>query len=230
IEGYSITEGLRRRVPLLNKLTAEDVVTTPAVFQLLPHRRAVKFLDENLQPLDLDLYDVEVWKRYGWGALNSDEFRRDYEGNVEDIDLYLANTLKRARRFHEALDAVENADSPVVLLAIGGDCEETLSAPVILRDRKRNRWLTLIRPREYRTSAGVKMSKKQVTAAMYAPGDGRVTRASLLGENLTRTRDRITGFTLSRYAVFGCDLHGQLPRNKTLQDNTLTAIVGEVMN
>jgi len=24
IEGYSITEGLRRRVPLLNKLTAED--------------------------------------------------------------------------------------------------------------------------------------------------------------------------------------------------------------
>lgn len=230
VEGYSITEGLRRRVPLLNKLTAEDAARTPSVFQLMPHQQAAKFLDENLQPLDLDLYDVEVWKRYGWGALNSDEFRRDYEGNVENIDAYLANTLKRARRFHEALDAVENADSPVVLLAIGGDCEETLSAPVILRDQKRNRWLTLIRPREYRTSAGVKMSKRQVTAAMYAPGDGRVTRASLLGENLTRTRDRITGFTLSRYAVFGCDLHGQLPRNKTLQDNTLTAIVGEVMN
>src|SRR4029434_3130335 len=34
IEGYSITEGLRRRVPLLNKLTAEDVVKTPSVFQL----------------------------------------------------------------------------------------------------------------------------------------------------------------------------------------------------
>lgn len=230
VEGYSITEGLRRRVPLLNKLTAEDAARTPSVFQLMPHQQAAKFLDENLQPLDLDLYDVEVWKRYGWGALNSDEFRRDYEGNVEDIDAYLANTLKRARRFHEALDAVENPDSPVVLLAIGGDCEETLSAPVILRDQKRNRWLTLIRPREYRTSAGVKMSKRQVTAAMYAPGDGRVTRASLLGENLTRTRDRITGFTLSRYAVFGCELHGQLPRNKTLQDNTLTAIVGEVMN
>jgi pimeloyl-ACP methyl ester carboxylesterase len=230
VEGYSITEGLRRRVPLLNKLTAEDAARTPSVFQLMPHKQAAKFLDENLQPLDLDLYDVEVWKRYGWGALNSDEFRRDYDGNVENIDAYLANTLKRARRFHEALDAVENADSPVVLLAIGGDCEETLSAPVILRDQKRNRWLTLIRPREYRTSAGVKMSKRQVTAAMYAPGDGRVTRASLLGENLTRTRDRITGFTLSRYAVFGCDLHGQLPRNKTLQDNTLTAIVGEVMN
>ena len=230
VDGYSITEGLRRRVPLLNKLTAEDAARTPSVFQLMPHRKAAKFLDENLQPIDLDLYDAEVWKRYGWGAINSEEFRREYKGNVEELDVYLANTLKRARRFHEALDAVETPDAPVVLLAIGGDCEETLSAPVILRDAKKNRWVTLIRPREYRTSAGVKMSKKQVTAAMYAPGDGRVTRASLLGENLIKTRDRITGFTLSHYAVFGCDLHGQLPRNKSLQDNALTAIVGEVLN
>lgn len=230
VEGYSITEGLRRRVPLLNKLTSEDAARSPSVFQLMPHQQTVKFLDENLQPIDVDLYNVEVWKRYGWSALNSDGFRREYKGDGEDIDLYLANTLRRARRFHEALDAVESADSPVVLLAIGGDCEETLSAPVIMRDPKRNRWLTLLRPREYRTSAGVKMSKQQVTAAMYAPGDGRVTRASLLGENLLKTRDPLTGFTLSRYAVFGCDLHGQLPRNKTLQDNALTAIVGEVMN
>jgi hypothetical protein len=47
---------------------------------------------------------------------------------------------------------------------------------------------------------------------------------------LIKSRDRVTGFTLSRYAVFGCDLHGQLPRNKSLQDNALTAIVSEAMN
>ncbi len=52
VEGYSITEGLRRRVPLLNKLSAEDAVRTPSVFQLMPHSRAARFLDENLQPLD----------------------------------------------------------------------------------------------------------------------------------------------------------------------------------
>jgi hypothetical protein len=68
-----------------------------------------------------------------------------------------------------------------------------------------------------------------VTEAMYVPGDGRVTRASLLGENLFKISDAQTGFTLLRYAVFGCDLHAQLPRNKTLQDNALTAIVGEVI-
>ena len=229
VEGYSITEGLRRRVPLLNKLSAQDAATTPSVFQLMPHSRSVRFLDENLQPLDVDLYDAETWKRYGWGAIYLPEFRSRHTGSEEDLDAYLTNTLKRARRFHEALDAVESSESPVILLAIGGDCEETLSAPVILRDEKKNRWLTLTRPREYRTSAGVKMSKQKVTEAMYAPGDGRVTRASLLGENLIKSRDRITGFTLSRYAVFGCDLHGQLPRNKSLQDNALTAIVNEAM-
>ncbi len=150
-------------------------------------------------------------------------------GQADEIDAYLDATLKRARRFHQALDAVDRPASPVVLLAIGGDCEETLNSPVIFRDPKRNRWVTLTRPREFRTSAGLKVSKKIVTEAMYVPGDGRVTRASLLGENLFKIRDAQTGFTLSRYAVFGCDLHGQLPRNKSLQDNALTAIVGEVI-
>jgi pimeloyl-ACP methyl ester carboxylesterase len=241
VEGYSITEGLRRRVPLLNKLTAEDVVRTPSVFQLMPHRQAVKFLDENLQPLEVDLYDAEVWKRYGWSVIySSPDFRKRYvearngtEGahaRADELDTYLAATLQRARRFQQALDAVENSNSPVVLLAIGGDCEETLSSPVILRDQKRNQWLTITRPREYRTASGTKISKTQATQAMYAPGDGRVTRASLLGETVFRMRDSQTGFTLSRYAVFGCDLHGQLPRNKSLQDNALTAIASEVVN
>jgi hypothetical protein len=206
----------------------------------MPHARAARFIDENLQALELNLYDPEVWKRYGWSVIySSPEFRRQYAGaagtdgeNVksEELDAYLAATLRRAQRFHQALDAVENSNSPVVLLAIGGDCEETLNAPLILRDQKRNRWLTLTRPREFRTSSGLRISKQKATEAMYAPGDGRVTRTSLLGETLFKTRDTQTGFTLSRYAVFGCDLHGQLPRNKTLQDNALTAIAGELMN
>ena len=224
VEGYSITEGLRRRVPLLNKLTKEDVVRTQSVFQLMPHREAVKFLDENLKPLAVDLYDPEIWKQYGWSAIYSPDFRRHYgeiggtNGHEGELDAYLAATLRRARRFHQALDSFESSSAPITLFAIGGDCEETLNAPVILRDQKENRWLTLTRPREFRTSSGVKISKKQVIEAMYEPGDGRVTRASLVDKNLTR------------YVVFGCDLHGQLQRNKSLQDNALTAVVDEMIN
>ena len=231
VEGYSVTEGLRRRVPLLNKLTATDAARTPSVFQLLPHVGAVRFLDENFKPLAIDLYNVATWKQYGWSAIHTTDVEKTdgTNGQVAELDAYLAATLRRAQRFHQALDAVNRSASQIVLLAIGGDCEETLNSPVIFRDQKRNRWVTLTRPREFRTSTGVKVSKKDATAAMYVPGDGRVTRSSLLGENLFKVADAQTGFTLSRYAVFGCDLHGQLPRNKTLQDNALTAIVGEVM-
>jgi len=235
IAGYSITEGLRRRVPLLNKLTAEDAVRSPSVFQLMPHSGVVKFLDENLKPMPLDLYDVEVWKRYSWSPIFTSEFRRQYtnhkSANSEaDLDAYLAATLKRARKFHQALDAGLTANQPVMLLAIGGDCEETFNSPVIYRDQKNDRWVTLIRPHEFKNSAGVKVTKSQLTGVMYAPGDGRVTRKSLIGESTFFSEGRETVISLPlTYAVFGCDLHGQLQRNKMLQDNALTAIVGEVM-
>lgn len=244
IDGYSITEGLRRRVPLLNKLSAEDAIRTPSVFQLLPHGGAVSFLDENLQPIRIDLYDPEVWRRYGWSPINTAAYRERYAGQkhgadsvetntdkLKQLDAYFEATLRRVKRFHQALDAVAGSPSPVTMLAIGGDCEETLSSPVILRDEKHQRWMTLIRPQEYRTTNGTRFSKREVTEAMYAPGDGRVTRSSLLGENLAALRNgEQTGLKLPiAYAVFGCDLHGQLQRNKTLQDNALTAIVSEAM-
>jgi pimeloyl-ACP methyl ester carboxylesterase len=240
--GYSITEGLRRRVPLFNKLTKEDAISSPALFQLLPHARVARFLDEELKPLQIDLYDPEVWRRYGWSAVNDPEYRRRYsqeragttysnqsESAVAELDAYLAAVLRRAKKFHEALDATSSVAAPITLMAVGGDCEETLDAPLILRDKKTDRLITLIRPREYRTSSGKKVSKQTATEAMYAPGDGRVTRASLLGENLTSTPDGASASAGLIAAVFGCDLHGQLQRNKTLQDNALTVLVSEAM-
>ncbi len=241
IEGYSITEGLRRRVPLLNRLTAEESIAAPAIFQLLPHNNAVRFLDENLQPLQIDLYDPETWKRYGWSPINDPQYRRRYGAQSEkdqakprslaELDAYLAAVLQRAKLFHEALDMPSGEGTPVMLLAIGGDCEETLNAPIILRDTKNDRWLTLTRPRSYRTSSGKRITKQAALAAMYAPGDGRVTRRSLLGEDLAGNRRSAvidTPLPLT-YAVFGCDLHGALQRNKVLTDNALTALVNEVI-
>lgn len=241
--GYSITEGLRRRVPLLNRLTAEEAITAPAIFQLLPHRQVAKFLDENLAPLAIDLYDPAAWKQYGWSPINDPEYRRRFENkgkaahgsaagrSLAELDNYLAAVLHRARRFHEALDAVSDKESPVPLLAIGGDCEETLNAPIILRDTKRERWLTLIRPQDFRTSKGLRITKRQAIAAMFAPGDGRVTRRSLLGEDLPGNRgSEVVDSPLPlAYAIFGCDLHGSLQKNKTLEDNALTALVNEAM-
>jgi pimeloyl-ACP methyl ester carboxylesterase len=245
LEGYSITEGLRRPIRLLNKLSRDDAFTTPSVFQLLPHKASVRFLDENLKPLQVDLYDPETWRRYGWSVAVDEDFRERYAdgkvggdyapfkgGSLEDLDAYFAVVLRRARLFHEALDAAVEGESPVAMFAFGGDCEETLEAPVLLRDEKRGRWVTLTRPRDYRTSVGRRVSRLEATLAMYAPGDGRVTRRSLLAEDLAEVRRRNPIFNTGLpivYAVFACDLHGDLQNNKTLQDNALTALVSEAI-
>lgn len=245
LRGYSVTEGLRRRVRLLNKLSREDALTAPSIFQLLPHSSAARFLDENLQPLELDLYDPAVWRRYGWSAAFDEKFRRRIAAGevrltnagsgseqLAQLDAYFAAALGRAKLFHEALDAPVGADAPVSLFAFGGDCEETLAAPVILKDRKTDAWVTLTAPQAFRLGSGRKVTGREVTEAMYAPGDGRVTRRSMLAETLAEKRRIGQLFNTSLpivYAVFACDLHGELQNNKTLQDNALTALVSEAM-
>jgi hypothetical protein len=202
LEGYSVTEGLRRRVHLLNKLSREDVMTAPSIFQLLPRGGQARFLDASLRPVAVDLYDPETWRRYRWSAANDPAFREAYargaargleaptgRGTLEELDAYLDAVLMRARRFHEALDAPGDPETkangaPVRLFAFGGDCEETLAAPVILRDEKAGRWVTLTRPKSLRGGDGRKLPRAEVVRAMYAPGDGRVTRDSLMGVGL----------------------------------------------
>ncbi|HUQ32538.1 MAG TPA: hypothetical protein VM095_10490 [Pyrinomonadaceae bacterium] len=244
LEGYSVTEGLRRRIPLLNKLSNEDIFTAPSVFQLLPHRSNTHFLDENLQPVEIDIYDPAVWRRYGWSPVTDPVYRERFvrgrtrgdnapfrSGTLEDLDAYFDVVLNRARRFHEALDVI-TPDPPIKLFAFGGDCEDTLFAPVLRFDKKKQRWMTMTRPRAFQTSTGRRISLREATAAMSAPGDGRVTRRSLLGLDLAANNPGNTLFGTALpiiYAVFACDLHGELQNNKTLQDNALTALVNEVM-
>ncbi|MET0650247.1 MAG: hypothetical protein ABW208_26870, partial [Pyrinomonadaceae bacterium] len=246
LEGYSVTEGLRRRVRLLNKLSREDVMTAPSIFQLLPHAGAVRFLDRDLRPLSVDLYDPDTWRRFGWSAANDPDFRAAYErgvvrgqeapnghGTLADLDAYLDAVLARARRFHEALDAQGTGDTnaPVKLFAFGGDCEETLSAPVIFQDEKTGRWLTLTRPKSLRGSDGRRLKREEVVRAMYTPGDGRVTRDSLMGAGLGGAARASALYETPlpvAYAAFACDLHSDLQNNKTLQDNALTLLVNEL--
>jgi pimeloyl-ACP methyl ester carboxylesterase len=245
LEGYSVTEGLRRRVHLLNKLSREDVMTVPSIYQLLPHAGAVRFLDRDLRPLSVDLYDPAVWRRFGWSAANDPAFRAAYErgvardeeaptgrGTLADLDAYFDAVLARARRFHEALDAREGhvEDAPVKLFAFGGDCEETLGAPVVMQDEKTGRWLTLTRPGSLKGSDGRRLARAEVVRAMYAPGDGRVTRDSLMGVGLGVGRASALYATPLpvAYAAFACDLHSDLQNNQTLQDNALTLLVNEL--
>jgi hypothetical protein len=246
INGYSITEGIRRPIRLLKKLSREDMMTSPAIFQLLPHGSVARFLDENLQPVKIDIYDAETWRYYGWSAAFDPEFRRKYAAKhkeqlsahaksndlLKELDGYMVAVLKRAKAFHKALDVQTEERAPVLMFIFGGDCEETLNAPLILRDKKKEKWETFIRPKSFTSSTGKMFSKKEVTIAMFSPGDGRVTRRSLLAENLAEQHRASNIFNTAlpvTYAVFGCDLHGYLQNNLILQNNVLTALTSEAI-
>lgn len=245
LEGYSVSEGLRPPLHLFKKISREDIVTSPAVFQLLPHGGAVRFLDEHLAPRKVDLYDPATWQRYHWSVLNEPDYRARFKagllrdelvprpaGDPAILDAYLAAVLTRARRFHNALDAVPATPDRVPLYAFGGDCEETLAAPIIMRAARTGDWLTLTKPRRLRTSDGHTYTRAEVLRAMYEPGDGRVTRNSLLDTYPTSTRRSPlldTALPVA-YALFICDLHSELQNNKTLQDNALTLLVNELVD
>ncbi len=250
LDGYSLTDGTRRRVRLLNKLSPRDVLSGPSMFQMIPHPEATHFLDGDLKSLKVDLYDPETWRRYNWSAAYDPKYRRRFAVNnssvnseektdattetnaPEVVDAYLAAVLRRAKSFHEALSAPTEGEAPVKLLAFGSSCVDTLDAPVIMRDEKKNRWLTLTRPRELRASDGRRLSRDEVKRAMFAPGDGRMTRRSLLGETLAGRRAEGTLYSTTlpiAYAAFVCDAHSSLHSNKILQDNALTQLVSEAM-
>ncbi len=250
LDGYSLTDGSRRRVRLLKKLSRRDVLSGPSMFQMIPHPEAARFLDGDLKPLKVDLYDPETWRRYSWSAAFDPKYRKHFTGNnssvnserktsatietsaPEIIDAYLAAVLRRAKYFHEALSAPSEGEAPVKLLTFGSSCVDTLDAPVILRDEKKNQWVTLVRPRELRASNGRRLSRDDVKRAMYAPGDGRMTRRSLLGQSLMGKRSEGTLYDTTlpiSYAAFVCETHSGIHSNKIVQDNALTQLVNEAM-
>jgi len=201
-----------RNLPFIDDFRPEDVLSSPALFQLMPHQTSAHFLDENLQPVKVDLYDVETWRKYGWGAVNDPKFLGKLKDaarlTLRDKDIkpiglgkdasfddkllaqttsaqvraYFAATLSRAKRFGLALDA-PTQKMPIQLYAYGGNCQPTLNAVVLMHNDKKDRWITVTDARDIKTSGGRDIKKEEVKNALFTLGDGRVTRSSLLAEN-----------------------------------------------
>jgi pimeloyl-ACP methyl ester carboxylesterase len=231
----------------INVLNREVAVTSPAVFQLLPHQNTARFYDENLEPLTVDLYDPETWKKYGWSAYSDSAFRSKFAGqpnavgangrksefadvSLDEFDAYFANTLKRARLFQDALDADTAVPASLAFFAFGSDCDNTQDGVIIHQNAKTGAWQTIFTPKSFKTSSGKLISREAAQAKLYAPGDTRVTRRSLLAETITEQNYRNSIFrrNLPVSSTFFCESHDQLPNSKIMQDNFITALVQEL--
>jgi hypothetical protein len=240
IYGYSITEANKPRINLFKSLGRATIFTMQSVYQLLPRNKSARFYDAKLAPIKIDLYDVEIWKRYHWSAAFDPEITtRELKSSIKRFGesegrpaaaktlalrvTYLEAALKRAASFHEALDAASAPPETMRLYLVGGDCEATVAGALIVDVKGETR--TLFYPRNI-----PRQSRKEAFNKLFVPGDGRVTRQSLFGlmfdlespdAEITQMMKLAPSFTF-----FGCEAHGDLPINPTVLDNLLTWLLG----
>jgi pimeloyl-ACP methyl ester carboxylesterase len=201
------------RVGLSTTTLAGSVIgRMPAIYQLLPPAGAPAMLDAGGAPIDVDLHDPELWRRYQWGAFGPYGQRRLDAARIEDQIRFVEAALLRAKAFHAALARRPGSPCPVRVIALGGDCLPTLARAVMPE-----------RPGQLPRFAPLSPVD---TEAMYEAGDGRVTRASVLASHLP-CADEESGCGLPEVSrsFFGSADHHGIYRERTFQSILLRLLL-----
>jgi pimeloyl-ACP methyl ester carboxylesterase len=213
----------------LRRIPSEVLATMPSVYQLFPHPISNWLVTPDGKPLDRDLFDADVWRRFEWSVFDPAVIARLREkapsvaAASADLDLrqrYFAKRLERARRFVWSL-TVPLPKTPVKLVVFGGDC--TLTPARLLVEEEGDDSVVRLYPDEVKHKVpGVDYSR-----LMLEPGDGAVTKPSLLArESLdpTAPRHNYLFFPLA-YSFFLCERHDKLTGNINFQDNLLNVLL-----
>lgn len=153
--------------PFLPRVDAAVVATMPSIYELLPRTEDAPVIDEHSHPLDMD--DPTVWKSLGWGLCDpkQEEVLRDLLPDVPDAEMrqqiaaqHLAKMLRNAKAFHRAMGAPSQLPAGVEFHGFAGDAVATGS----------------------RVQVNAKGKPEVID---WVPGDGSVTRKSMLMDRRT---------------------------------------------
>lgn len=221
---------LDRGYPIgLGSIPPEATATFPSTFQVLPHSVADNFINAEGKPVSVDVFDLSFWKDARLSVFNpsvTDRIRERFDSDA-DADSYLAllevyfeKQLGRARRLARALSLppASFAPGPVVF---GADCIPTPTRMVI--EERDGDTRVHLQPHEVHTRrTGVDYAR-----IMLKPGDGTVTKASLLARpvSMLPSPRREQHFFPMSHALFLCDEHTQLTGNIHFQDNLLNTLL-----
>jgi len=218
--------GGKINLPWVQNLSRFDVFTIPSVYQLLPHAGTFKAYDEDLKPIELDIYNPQVWDEYDWSVWDDKDYEKKFDATERrNAKSYFLAALNRAKRFQAALDANSSATIPVSFYLMGADCKETLNAMVLRRNEKKDQWITQFKAESYTTSTGTKINSEQLKPIIYAMGDSVVPKRSLAVETLkTNGGTNILPITSE---IYQCETHSRLVTNPEFQQRLFT-ILGAV--
>ncbi len=165
--------------PLGRRFQPETLFTYRSLYQDLPAGGDGLFLDESGRSLDVDIYDADEWKRYGWsiyaakaGQRVARKGRREVFGDAEARAVYLARVLDRAVRLHRVprRDVEDFGASRYHL--IQSSEHETPAKALLIQGKKG--WRTLF-------SGDPRLDRLEALRELASvPGDGHATLESQL--------------------------------------------------
>ena len=164
------------------RIGPEIFATMPAAYQVLPHPQrdwVITLAGERVNP---DLYSVASWRDWQWSIFDPKVRERigkrfasakEAARYLQVLERFFARNLIRGRRFHEAISRPLPL-APASYDLFGGDCKLTSARYVLqpLKHRTEIRWS----PSKI-AHARVDVDYRDL---MLEPGDGRITRSSLL--------------------------------------------------
>ncbi|MGH8720289.1 MAG: esterase/lipase family protein [Burkholderiales bacterium] len=210
-------------------IAPEVLATMPSAYQLFPHPIGTWLVTSEGKELERDLFDAEIWRRFEWSVFDKKieervigRFPDRAEGKayLHLLQRYFEKHIERGRRFVWSL-SLENKQSEAQYVVFGGDCNLT-PARILVEDVKGDSLVRLYPNEVTQRVRGVDYEK-----LMLEPGDGRVTKPSLLARHALDPfvpRHKYSYFPL-HYSVLICESHQFLTGNINFQDNLLNILL-----
>ncbi len=201
----------------LRRIAPRTLATFPSGYQLFPHPLNTWLVDIEGKPRHDDLFDPKTWQNMEWSV-----YAPSLAAAVDATEMqrYFAYNLERARRLAWMLSVAEPV-SPVRYVLFGGGCNMTPAR--LLVEQSGGRDVVRLKPSDIAAPRpGVPYDQ-----LMIEPGDGRVTKPSLLAREtldpgIPQDED---SFLPVAYAFFLCENHTDLTSNINFQDNLLNVLL-----
>ncbi len=205
----------------LAKLQPEVLLTMPAAYELLPHPGLRWAVAPDGAGTGRDLYSLRTWRELRWSIFDPRVRKRvqraaaspsQGEQRLELLERYFGTWLARAKRFHAALSVALDPER-VRYSVFGGDCVVTPARYVLERTPGG------LQARRHPGEIAHPVAGVDYRHLMFEPGDGLVTRSSVLGESTSGA-----GALPLNSASFACERHGRLPASARFERALLGAL------
>ncbi len=211
------------------KINPEILATMPSLYQLMPHPLNNWIVTTQGKSLERDLFDINLWRQFEWNIFDPEVRARvkaqftdakEAEEHLQVLENYFEKTIERARRFVWSL-TIPLPEKHPTLIVFGGDCTLT-PARIAVEEVDGVSFVRL--------NAGEIVNPDEnidYEELLMEPGDGAVTKASLLGRNVldpSIPRHKYSFFPLD-HGIMLCEKHNSLTGNISFQDNLLNALL-----